>query len=108
MKNTWVKYHLGAQVPAKVWAESMRQEQVMSGPLVSGVNQHIKMVSPVGNLSCSADHLPTDILIAHFTLLPKGVFNIVLTTIMPISCLKHNEKEEVTRECFVHSFHHPS
>ena len=31
----------------------------------------------------SSDHLPTDVSIAYFTLLPKGVSNIVLTTIMP-------------------------
>lgn len=63
------------QAPAKVWEESIGQGQVMPAPLVDGVTEHVKMLSPVGKLLCSTVHLPTDVLIASFTLLPKGVFN---------------------------------
>lgn len=76
LKNTSVKKKkntLETKVPAKVWAESMSQEQVMSVPLVGGVNYHVKMVSPVGDLLCSSSHLPSDVPIIYLPLLPKGV-----------------------------------
>lgn len=45
----------------------------------------------------SPDHLPMDVSIVYFTLLPKSLFNIVLTTIIPTHYLKNMYKEEATR-----------
>lgn len=61
----------------------MSQQQDIPAPFIGGMNQHIKMVSPLDYPFPSSDHLPSDVSIAYFTLLPKDAFNIVLITIMP-------------------------
>lgn len=65
------------------------------------------MVSPIDDPFSSPDHLPIDVSIAYFTLLPKGVFDIVLTTIIPTHYLKNIYKKEVTRERAVQPLHLP-